>query len=80
MTTAPAFTIGETYSTRSICDSECVWTWTVTARTAKFVTLEDRHGYLTRVGVNMWEGVESAKPLGRFSMSPTIYADRRFEP
>ena len=35
------FEVGKTYSMRSICDSNCVWTYTVTARTAQTITLSD---------------------------------------
>ena len=35
------FEIGKTYSMRSACDHECVWTYTVTARTAQTITITD---------------------------------------
>lgn len=35
------FEIGKTYSMRSICNQDCVWTYTVTARTAKTITISD---------------------------------------
>ena len=35
------FEIGKEYSCRSICDHECVWTFTVTARTEKTITVTD---------------------------------------
>ena len=35
------FEIGKAYSMRSICDHDCVWTYTVTARTAKTITISD---------------------------------------
>ena len=35
------FEIGQQYSMRSICDHECVWTYTVTARTAQTITVTD---------------------------------------
>ena len=35
------FEIGKKYSMRSICDHNCVWTFTVTARTAQTVTITD---------------------------------------
>ena len=68
------FEIGLTYSTRSACDHECVFSWTVTARTAKFVTLEDRHGEVSRVGVSVYDGEETCYPSGRYSMAPSIRA------
>ena len=35
------FEIGKTYSTRSICDQNCVWTYKVIARTDKTITVTD---------------------------------------
>lgn len=79
-TTAPAttsFEVGATYSCTSACDSDCVWTFTVARRTAKFVTLVDQQtGDTYRVGVKTWDGVEYALPFGSFSMAPSIKADR----
>jgi hypothetical protein len=76
MTTARQFEVGKTYSTRSACDYECVFAFTVKSRTAKFLVLEDRHGQVRRVGVRVWSGVESCKPLGSYSMCPVLNADK----
>ena len=43
------FEIGKTYSMRSICDHDCVWTYTVTARTAKTITISDGDRKSTRL-------------------------------
>ena len=78
MTTATAttqFKTGETYGCRSICDYNCIWTFTIVKRTAKFISIKDSDGKITRVGVKTWDGVERAYPLGQFSMAPSIYAD-----
>lgn len=48
----------------------------VISRTAKFVTVSNHRGEVTRVGVTTFEGVEKAMPLGRYSMAPCISADR----
>lgn len=75
MTTA--FQIGHTYQARSVGDHNCVWTFHVTARTAKFITItEDADGTPVRVGVKTHDHVEWAEPFGRYSLSPTIRADR----
>lgn len=72
-TTNTTFQIGETVATRSACDHNCIFRFTVIARTAKFVTLDDgRKTY--RVGIKVWDGRESAKPFGMFSMSPSVHA------
>lgn len=71
-----AFQVGSTYEARSACDYDCVWTFTVTARTARFITIVDRDRETRRVGVRVWNGVESASPLGTYSMAPVIRAER----
>lgn len=70
------FQIGQIYSARSACDHECIFYWTVTARTAKQITLEDRHGRVSKRGIRTYDGVEVCSPDGRYSMSPSIYANR----
>lgn len=74
--TATRFVVGESYQARSAGDYDCVWTFTVECRTARFVTLVQDSGERMRVGVREWQGVESALPFGRYSMSPSIRADR----
>jgi len=72
---AKTFTTGTDYTCRSICDYDCVWTFTVTKRTAKFITIIGRDGETSRVGVKLGsDGNEYASPLGSFSMSPIIRA------
>jgi hypothetical protein len=70
------FEIGKTYSTRSACDYDCIYAWTVISRTAKQLTLESRHGEITKRGIQFLDGVESCFPSGRYSMAPVIRADR----
>lgn len=70
------FEVGKIYTARSICDHECIFSWVVRARTEKTVTLEDKHGEVTKRGVRSYDGVEVCSPMGRYSMSPTIYANR----
>jgi hypothetical protein len=73
-TATAAFQIGATYNTGRAADY--VWTFTVIARTAKFITLEDKYGEVTRVGVKLDGGREWALPLGSYSMAPVISSDR----
>ncbi len=70
------FQIGKTYTTRSACDYNTIFAWTVTARTAKRLTLEDRHGNTAQRGIYFWNGIEHCKPAGTFSMCPIINAER----
>jgi hypothetical protein len=70
------FEIGKTYSTRSACDYETVFAWTVIARTAKQITLEDRWGRQEKRGIYLWNGTEHCKPNGTYSMCPVINAEK----
>lgn len=76
MNTIKQFQVGQTYSTRSACDYDCVFSFTVIKRTAKFVTIEDRHGKVRRCGIKVWDNVESCFPLGSYSMAPIISAEK----
>ena len=74
-TPAPAtFAVGTTYSARSACDHNTVWTFTVAKRSAKFITFTD--GKRVGVKIDKWDGHEHAAPLGSYSMAPVIRANR----
>ncbi len=76
MTTPATFQVGTTYSATSNCDSNCVWTFEVIKRTAKFITLRESDGDIRRVGVRAYDGEEWASPFGSYSMAPVIRAGR----
>jgi hypothetical protein len=70
------FEIGKTYSTRSICDYECIFSFKVIGRTEKTVTIESRSRGAVRRKVRVGsDGVERCDPHGRYSMSPVLSAD-----
>lgn len=79
-TTAPTvrFEAGAFASATSACDSDCVWTFEVVGRTAKFVTLKDTlSGDVTRSKVHVdRHGNESTLPFGTFSMAPVASPTR----
>ena len=66
------FEAGKTYQTRSICDSNAKITAMIVSRTAKTVKSSD--GKTFRVSEH--NGAEFFMPEGRYSMAPTIRADR----
>jgi len=68
------FKIGQTYSTRSACDHECIFSFTVKSRSNKFLVLSSNQGE-KRVGVFVYDGTERAMPYGRYSMAPQITAE-----
>lgn len=73
--TVARFAVGQTVTCRSACNSDCVWTFVVVARTARFVTLRDVDSDETmRVGVREHDGEEWASPFGSFSMAPVVRA------
>ena len=69
------FAVGKTYATRSACDHECIFAFTILARTAKTVTVKV-HDKVVRRGLSIWDGVETFKPFGTYSMCAIISADR----
>ena len=71
MTNTTTFQAGRTYSTRSICDHNCIFSITVAKRTAK--TIVTTEGKTLRIA--LWNGVESVKPHGNYSMAAIIRAD-----
>ena len=64
------FETGKTYSTRSICDADCIFSLTVVSRTAKTIKTSD--GKSLRIALH--EGNEYVMPFGRYSMAPMIRA------
>lgn len=70
---AKAFQIGNTYTTRSACDHDCIFAFNIVRRTAKTITFT-YHGKEQTRGVRVRDDAETCFPLGRFSMAPVITA------
>lgn len=71
------FEIGNTYSMRSACDHECVWTYTVTERTAQTITISDgKVSKKCRISkdVSEYRNAETVYPFGKYSMCPSLTA------
>ena len=66
------FEVGKTYYTRSICDHDCIYAETISARTAKTITTAKGK----RFGLKVWQGVEQFRPHGNYSMCAIISADK----
>ena len=80
-----SFQIGKQYAMRSICDYYCIWLYQVISRTAKTVTLcelvEKPGGQIIqreakRFRITVRNGAEEVSPLGRYSMSPILTAEK----
>jgi hypothetical protein len=70
------FETGKTYSCRSVCDHECVWSFKIVARTDK--TIKTECGKTLRINPKLTEynKSETVFPLGRYSMAPILTADK----
>lgn len=71
-----AFNVGQTYSARSIGDWNCIFSFTILARTAKTVTVVVS-GNTVKRGLSVREGNEQFKPFGSYSMCAIITADAK---
>lgn len=70
------FEVGETYQVRSLGDWDCIFSFEVTKRAFTTVWLTDGHDTYQR-RISVWDGVETCKPYGTYSLSPTLRADRK---
>lgn len=75
------FIVGRTYFTKSICNSDVVYTYEAIKRTKKTVLLKDKFGKLItrRIYEIDNDGLERINPEGSYSMCPVICADRYFQ-
>lgn len=71
-----AFQVGKSYSCRSICDYDCVWTFAVVARTAKTITTACGKTLRISAKLSGYNGAETVLPLGNYSMCPVLTADK----
>ncbi len=69
-----AFEIGKTYTTRSICDNDCVFSVTIASRTKSTVTTTDGRWFGIAKNETKWNNAETIFPMGRYSMAPAIRA------
>jgi hypothetical protein len=80
-----AFEIGAVYSTRSICDHNCIFRWKVIRRTDKSIWLQSvrpdgtAYGGVTRrsVSIGYAGDAEMCYPSGKYSMCPILTADKK---
>lgn len=71
------FEVGKSYSMRSACNHNCVWTYTVTERTAQTITISDgKVSKKCRISkdVSEYRNAETVYPLGKYSMCPSLTA------
>lgn len=70
------FNVGQTYSARSICDHDCIFSFTILARTAKQVTVKV-NGNIVKRGIKIWDNVEEFSPFGNYSMLVSVLASAK---
>ena len=72
------FITGKTYTGRFISDSNATFEFEIIKRTAKRITIKDAFTKeLKVIGTSLdRDGNEIAYPMGRYSMCPTIRAER----
>ena len=72
------FEIGKTYAMHSLCDHNCIWSYTVTDRTTQTITISDgKEVKRCRINakVSTYRGAETIYPLGIYSMAPSLTAE-----
>lgn len=72
------FETGKTYSTRSICNHDCIFSITVISRTASTIKAQvDNEVRTLRISkkISEWRDAESVLPWGNYSMCPVISAE-----
>lgn len=67
------FKVGETYESRSICDHNCVFSFTILRRSARSVWVEV-DGKVVRRGIEIYRDAETFYPFGKYSMAAIIKA------
>ena len=80
------FEVGKAYSMRSPGDQDCVWYYLVTERTNSSVTLVQVSRDKKRMDMSKvyringqlsgFYGAEAVRPLGSYSMCPTLTAEK----
>jgi hypothetical protein len=69
------FEVGKTYRDRSICNHDCIFEATIISRTAKTVTVK-LYNEIKRRRISEYEGVETFRPHGNYSMASIMRADQ----
>ncbi len=68
------FEVGKSYFCRSICDHDCVWTFTIARRTKSTITT--KCGKTLRIIKALSTTEETVFPMGNYSMCPVLRASK----
>lgn len=69
------FEPGKTYYDRSLCDHECIFSFTIANRAAKTIRTKVQGKMVSR-RITVVDGVEQFKPFGTYSMCAIVRADK----
>ena len=69
------FEINKTYEMNSVCNNDCKWIYTVLNRTNKTILIQG-HGEIMTKRIHVYDDIERVRPLGKYSMSPVLSADK----
>ena len=72
------FETGKTYYTRSACNHDCVWVYTIKKRTQKSAVLVGFYGGEIRRKIKEVDGVEFIE-VENYSMAPVLHADKVYK-
>ena len=72
--TIKKFKTNQHYATSSVCDHNCIFKFKVVRRTAKTIWVDGMYGVQSR-RVYVYDGAESIKPFGTYSMAPILTAN-----
>ena len=67
------FETGKTYTTRSTCDHNCIFSHEILSRTPKMVIIKV-HGKIVRRKIKENNDSETICPYGKYSMAPILTA------
>lgn len=76
-----SFVVGKKYYMTSACNSDCAWVYEVISRTAQTITIKDIYDGTVKKcriikGLTEYYGAETVRPLGTFSMCPSLKATK----
>jgi len=68
------FVVGNTYTCRSLCDYDCIFSFVVMKRTGRTVWLRQAGGKIRARRIKIRDDAETVEPHGSYSMSPVLIA------
>ena len=73
------FKVGKSYKMNSLCDTDCVWSYTVVRRTAKTLWIKCEADQVTSNRISVYDNIERVYPLGKYSMCPVLTAEKEIK-